>query len=72
MSGMDAARGTMGQGWPFVTCPWSADGVNEPQVRSAWGRMSGAFLLGYFFLPPGGDPIARRSNSPCKAKPVAT
>ncbi len=24
---------------------------NEPRARSARGRMLGAFLLGYFFLP---------------------
>jgi hypothetical protein len=31
--------------------------------------MQGAFLLGYFFLPPGGDPTARRSDSPEGVKP---
>ena len=51
LSGMDAARAAMGHGRPFAAGPWSADGANEPRAQSALGRMSGAFLLGYFFLP---------------------
>ena len=39
LSGMDAARAAMGQGWPFAACPWSNDGVREPRRRR--GRMSG-------------------------------
>jgi len=30
LSGMDAARAAMGQGWPFAACPWSNDGAREP------------------------------------------
>ena len=30
LSGMDAARAAMGQGWPFAACPWSNDGKREP------------------------------------------
>ena len=30
LSGMDAARAAMGQGWPFAACPWSNDGTREP------------------------------------------
>ena len=30
LSGMDAARAAMGQGWPFAACPWSGDGAREP------------------------------------------
>ena len=51
MSGMDAARAVLGQGRPITAGPWSTDGANEPRAQSALGRMSGAFLLGYFFLP---------------------
>jgi hypothetical protein len=30
LSGMDAARAAMGQGWPFAAAPWSNDGTREP------------------------------------------
>ena len=30
LSGMDAARAAMGQGWPFAACPWNDDGAREP------------------------------------------
>ncbi len=26
LSGMDAARAAMGQGWPVAACPWNCDG----------------------------------------------
>jgi len=39
LSDMDVARATMGQGWPFVACPWSGDGTREP--RRSRGRMNG-------------------------------
>ena len=45
LSGMDAARGAMGQGWPFATCPWKSDGMRGPRARSDRGRMPGALLL---------------------------
>ena len=67
LSGMDAAKAALGHGRPIAAGPWSTDGAkrsnsrrlarraskasNEPCARSAQGRMSGAFLLGYFFLP---------------------
>ena len=47
LSGMDAARDAMGQGWPFAACPWSDDGVREPRRRR--GRMSGASPFGSFW-----------------------
>src|SRR5690606_35830752 len=47
LSGMDAARATMGQGWPFDAGPWSNDGVRE--VERSETRMSGASVFGYFF-----------------------
>ena len=53
MSGRDAARAAMGQGRPFAACPWNVDGANAPGTKrsAVMGRMSGAFLLGHFFLP---------------------
>ena len=49
LSGMDAARAAMGQGWPFAAGPWSNDGVREPRRRR--GRMSGASVLPTFTGP---------------------
>ena len=61
LSGMDAARAAMGQGWPFAAGPWSVTGAREP--RRSRGRMEGqAFLLTFFAF--------EKSESPCKAKPV--
>ena len=40
---MDAARGLMGQGWPFQAGPRNNDVMREP-LRS-WGRMLGLDLL---------------------------
>ena len=62
LSGMDAARDAMGQGWPFAAGPWSNDGVREPRRRR--GRMSGWPSLWLLSLGPGGDPQARESDSP--------
>jgi len=42
LSGMDAARAAMGQGWPFAAGPWNDDGVREPTKS---GRMQGQALL---------------------------
>ena len=50
LSGMEAARAAMGQGWPFVACPRSDDGAREPQ--RSWGRMSGLDLLVSFGAMP--------------------
>jgi len=30
LSGMDAARAAMGQGWPFAAGPWNDGGAREP------------------------------------------
>ena len=40
LSGMDAARAAMGQGWPFAACPWNDDGAREPDEvgPDAWGQ----------------------------------
>ena len=43
LSGMDAARAAMGQGWPFAAGPRSNDVAREP--RRSRGRMSGLDLL---------------------------
>ena len=49
-SGMDAARGVKGQGWPLYAGPRSVDGMRE--VERSETRMQGqAFLL--TFLPAG-------------------
>ena len=50
LSGMDAARAALGQGWPIAAGPWNVTGAREP--RRSRGRMQGqAFLL--TFLPAG-------------------
>jgi hypothetical protein len=47
LSGMDAARAPMGQGWPFGAYPWNNGGVRG--VERSETRMSGASVFGYFF-----------------------
>jgi hypothetical protein len=47
LSGMDAARAAMGQGWPFAAGPWSNDGMRE--VERSETRMQGARLFAYFW-----------------------
>ena len=61
LSDMDVARATMGQGRPFVACPWSGDGAREP--RRSRGRMQGCVSLLTFFAP-GGDPQAKKVRRP--------
>ena len=51
LRGMDAEQGTMGHGWPFETTLGAASERGNPERSAVMGRMSGAFLLGYFFLP---------------------
>ena len=74
LSGMDAARAAMGQGWPFAACPWSGDGAREP--RRSRGRMAGCVSLLTFFCtskesesPVRGEtqPPSARANDPCQA-----
>ncbi len=43
LSGMDAARAAMGQGWPFAAAPWNVTGAREP--RRSRGRMQGQDFL---------------------------
>jgi len=69
--GMDAERGTKGQGCPFVTCPRSNAGVREVWPCSGQTRMQGAPSLWLLLLGTGGVPQTRESDAPCKAQPVA-
>ena len=45
LSGMDAARAAMGQGWPFAACPWSNDGAREPAAGGPDARGKTFWLL---------------------------
>lgn len=45
LSGMDAARAAMGQGWPFAACPWNDDGAREPDEVGPNGRGKPSWLL---------------------------
>ncbi len=65
-SGMDAARGVKGQGWPLYADPRSAGGRREVRERSSRTRMKErAFFCLLFFAR------AKKSEAPCKAQPVA-
>ena len=66
LSGMDAARAAMGQGWPFAAGPWNVTGTREP--RRSRGRMQGQDFL----VPLGGagHPATAKRNSPSRAKPM--
>ena len=61
LSDMDVARAAMGQGWPFVACPWSGDGTREP--RRSRGRMVGCPSLWLLSLGQ-----ARESDSPVRGE----
>lgn len=59
-SGMDAARGVKGQGWPLYAGPRSVDGMRE--VERSETRMQGqAFLVTFSAFG--------KSDSPSRAKP---
>ena len=45
LSGMDAARAAMGQGWPFAAGPWSNDGAREPDEVGPDARGKTFWLL---------------------------
>ena len=65
-SGMDAARGVKGHGWPLYAGPRSGDGMRE--VSRSETRMEGQD-----FLVPFGGPAIRgtaKRNSPSRAKPM--
>ncbi len=61
LSGMDATRAAMGQGWPFAAGPWNVTKAREP--RRSRGRMHGQD-----FLVPFGATAKR--DSPSRAKPM--
>ena len=65
-SGMDAARGVKGHGWPLYAAPRSADGMRE--VSRSETRMQGQDLL----VPLGGvgHPATAKRDSPSRAKPM--
>ncbi|KRW61105.1 hypothetical protein AO726_07140 [Pseudomonas sp. TTU2014-080ASC] len=51
LSGKDAARDAMGQGWPFAACLCSGDSGHEPA-----GPDAGASGFGYFSQEKSGSP----------------
>ncbi len=60
LSGKDAARVAMGQGWPFAACPRCDDGVRA--VERSETRMQGlAFLVTFAAIS--------KSNPPSRAEP---
>ena len=61
LSGMDAARAAMGQGWPFAACLWNGDGANEPGAKRRAGCRGKAFLVTFS--------ASGKSDSPSRAKP---
>ena len=54
-SRMDAARGLMGQGWPFQAGPRNNDGTRAP--RRSRGRMQGLDLLLTFGASAKSEPL---------------
>jgi hypothetical protein len=60
LSGMDAARAPMGQGWPFGARPWNDDGTKEPRRRR--GRMSGVLSLWLLSLCTSKEKVTRREG----------
>ena len=65
-SGMDAARGVKGHGWPLYAGPRSAGGMRA--VERSETRMQGQDLL----VPLGGagHPATAKRDSPSRAKPA--
>ncbi len=57
LSGMDAARGAMGQGWSFATCPWKSDGMRE--VERSETRMPGVLSLWLLSLCTSKEKVTR-------------
>ncbi|CDZ95354.1 hypothetical protein BN1079_02687 [Pseudomonas saudiphocaensis] len=65
-SGMDAARGVKGHGWPLYAAPRNADGVRE--VERSETRMQGQDFLVH--LGGAGHPATAKRDSPSRAKPM--
>ena len=57
LSGMEAARGAMGQGWPFATCPWKSGGMRE--VERSETRMPGVLSLWLLSLCTSKEKVTR-------------
>ncbi|PKM25099.1 MAG: hypothetical protein CVV09_13450 [Gammaproteobacteria bacterium HGW-Gammaproteobacteria-13] len=68
VSGMDAARAAMGQGWPFAACPWSRDGARE--VERSETRMWGALSLWLLSLCARKEKVTRPTGRNRLAKTV--
>jgi len=66
VSGMDAARGVKGNGWPLYAGPRNVEGMRE--VERSETRMQGQDFL----VPLGGagHPATAKRNSPSRAKPM--
>ena len=60
LSGMDAAKAAMGQGWPFAACPWSNDGTKE--VERSETRMPGVLSLWLLSLCTNKEKVTRREG----------
>ena len=60
LSGMDAARAAMGQGWPFAAGPCSNDGTKG--VSRSETRMSGVLSLWLLSLCTGKEKVTRREG----------
>jgi hypothetical protein len=60
LSGMDAARAAMGQGWPFAASPWSNDGTKG--VSRSETRMSGVLSLWLLSLCTSKEKVTRREG----------
>ena len=67
LSGMDAARATMGQGWPFDACPWNDDGANEPGAKRRAGWRGKPF---WFLLAGPAIRATAKRNPPSRAEPM--
>ena len=57
LSGMDAARAAMGQGWPFAAGPWSNDGTKG--VSRSETRMPGVLSLWLLSLCTSKEKVTR-------------
>ena len=60
LSGMDAARAAMGQGWPFAAGPCSNDGTKG--VSRSETRMSGVLSLWLLSLCTSKEKVTRRKG----------
>ena len=65
LSGMDAARAAMGQGWPFAACPWNGDRANGPEAKRRAGCRGKPF---WFLLAGPAIRATAKRNSRSSAK----